>query len=169
MKKWEDFENIWVIDYEFFGKDGDPQQPICYVGHNLSTNETIKHWIDGSEAKPEYSVDDKTLIIAYFASAEIGCHIPLGFKIPPYLVDLFVEFRCRTNGISVPSGRTLIGACICYQVPGSDATYKDIMRNRILQGPPYSIQEKKAILFTKEELEELILELTGNAIRIEFE
>ncbi|GAG59008.1 unnamed protein product [marine sediment metagenome] len=29
--------------------------------------------------------------------------------------------------------------------------------------------DQKAILFTKEELEELILELTGNTIRIEFQ
>ena len=32
-----------------------------------------------------------------------------------------------------------------------------------------NMNDQKAILFTKEELEELILELTGNTIRIEFQ
>jgi hypothetical protein len=39
-----------------------------------------------------------------------------------------------------------LGACTYYGLPGGDATFKDTMRDRILQGPPYSEQEKNQIL-----------------------
>jgi DNA polymerase I len=146
MKTWDDFKELWVIDYEFLGGYGNPQQPICYVAKNIGTEEIIPHWINGTETSPDYPVNDSSLIIAYYASAEMGCHIPLKFNFPIYLLDLFTEFRCETNGIKVPAGNSLIGACAYYGISGSDATYKDIMRDRILQGPPYSENEKQDIL-----------------------
>jgi len=59
LRTWDDFDNVWVVDYEFYGDDGDIQIPICYVGKNLITGETIIHWINGTETKPLYSTDNK--------------------------------------------------------------------------------------------------------------
>lgn len=146
MKTWDSFPNIWIVDYEFYGGGGNPQIPICYVAKNFKTKEVIKHWITETETEPEYSTDEKTLFVAYFASAEMGCHQTLNFKLPLYIVDLFAEFRCLTNGAKIPSGNSLIGACNYYGLSSSDATYKDTMRDRILQGPPYSEEEKTTIL-----------------------
>ncbi|GAH61281.1 unnamed protein product, partial [marine sediment metagenome] len=101
-KTWGDFNNIWVIDYEFNGSDrGNNQNPICYAGKNLITNEIVTHWIDGTETSSLYSTDDDTLIVAFFSSAEMGCHIPLDFKIPLYIFDLYTEFRNLTNGLKL--------------------------------------------------------------------
>jgi len=144
-KTWEDFDNIWAIDYEFRSQ-GNPNQPLCYAGKNLLTGETVSRWIDGTEKKPEYSTDDKTLIIAFVASAEIGCHLSLGFDIPLYILDLYNEFRNLTNGLKLGVNNSLIGASLCYGLSSSNSTHKEHMRNRILQGPPYSPQEKKDIL-----------------------
>jgi DNA polymerase-1 len=146
MKSWKDFKERWVIDYEFISNSGNPQIPICYVAQNIDSKEVIHRWINGTETSPEYPVNDSSLIIAYYASAEMGCHIPLKFNFPIYLLDLFAEFRCLTNGTKVPSGNSLIGACAYYGISGSDATYKDAMRDRILQGPLYSEKEKQDIL-----------------------
>jgi len=146
MKTWNDFKERWVIDYEFIGGSGNPQRPICYVAKNIDSGEVIPHWIDGTETNPEYPLNDSSLITAYYASAEMGCHIPLKFNFPIYLLDLFAEFRCLTNGIKVPAGNSLIGACAYYGISGSDATYKDAMRDRILKGPPYTEKEKQDIL-----------------------
>lgn len=146
-KTWDDFKNIWVIDYEFNGSDkGNIQNPLCYAGKNLFTNETITHWIDGTETGPLYSTDDDTLIVAFFASAEMGCHIPLGFKIPLYIFDLYAEFRNLTNGLKLGVKNNLIGACMCYDIPCINATRKELMRSRILQGEPFTYQEKEDIL-----------------------
>ena len=146
MKTWEDFTNYWVVDYEFIVEPGNPPDPICYVAKNLKTGQLIKHWINKSETKPKYTTDKNSLFIAYYASAEMGCHQALNFKRPLYIVDLFAEFRCLTNGAKIPSGNSLIGACDFYGTSSSDATYKDSMRNRILEGRPFSEKEQIAIL-----------------------
>jgi DNA polymerase I-like protein with 3'-5' exonuclease and polymerase domains len=146
MKNWTNFKEKWVVDYEFYSKPGNPPVPICYVAKNLDTDEIIKHWIKDSEVKPIYSTGNKSLFIAYYASAEIGCHLSLNFEISPYILDLFAEFRCLTNGLEPPCGNGLIGACNYYGISGSDTAYKDSMRDRILQGPPFTEKEKWEIL-----------------------
>jgi len=146
MKSWRDFKVFIVVDYEFQGGDGDPQKPICYVAKNAITGSTFKHWITGNEKKPIYPTDKNTLLITYFASAELGCHLALNFKNPLYILDLYSEFRCLTNGSHVPSGYSLLGACDYFGIKHSDVTYKKSMRNRILQDIPFSNKEKKDIL-----------------------
>ena len=154
LKTWKDFTAIYVVDYEFYGSNGDTQIPICYASKNLYTNETVSHWIDGTETKPSYSTDDKTLFIAYAASAEIGCHIPLGFDIPLYILDLYSEFRCINNGkptkthpnLKKLKKYNLLSVCFHYGIPTVDVNYKELMRNRILEGPPFTHQERKKIL-----------------------
>ena len=37
--------------------------------------------------------------VAYYASAEIGCHLALGWPVPQRVLDLFTEFRNHTNGV----------------------------------------------------------------------
>jgi len=154
LKTWEDFTNIWVVDYEFYGKEGDIKKPICYVGKNLFTNQIISHWIDGTETKPLYSTDNKTLFVAYATSSEIGCHISLKFDIPDYILDLYTEFRCLNNGkptkthpdLTKLKKYTLLSACFHYGIPTVDVNYKVFMRERILEGPPFTLQEQKEIL-----------------------
>jgi hypothetical protein len=147
MKTWEDFTDIWVTDYEFYGKDSDPLPiPVCYVSKNLITGELIRHWISENETTPEYSLNDTSLFVAFFSPAELKCHLALNFNFPIYTLDLFPEFRNLTNGLRLPSGNSLIGACLYYGLSPSDATYKEAMRNRILQGPPYSEKEQNQIL-----------------------
>ena len=142
------FVDKWVVDYEFHTnrQDGNVQVPVCYVAQNVGTGQVIRHWIAGNETMPEYSTKDDSLFIAYYASAEMGCHIVMGFPRPLNILDLYAEFRCLTNGRTLPSGRGLIGALNYYGLTGGDADYKDIMRDRIIQGPPYLPEEQGQIL-----------------------
>ncbi len=147
MKNWGDFPDRWVTDYEFYGDDSDPlPTPICYVAKNLKTGELIRHWITKKESYPEYSLNDKSLFIAFYSPAEMRCHLALNFDFPIYILDLFPEFRCLTNGLKTPSGSSLIGACLYYGLSPSDASYKEAMRTRILEGPPYNKKERIQIL-----------------------
>lgn len=146
MKTWEDFKVFNVVDYEFTGGDGNIQKPICYVCKNLTTNTVTRHWIDNKEIKPIYPIDKKSLFIAYYSSAELGCHKTLNFKNPLYILDLFTEFRCLTNGKKEFTKRSLLNVCDYFGIKHSDYTYKESMRERILQGPPFSEKEKQEIL-----------------------
>ena len=43
--------------------------------------------------------------MAYYASAELGCFLALGWPMPARILDLFAEFRAATNGLPTPVRR----------------------------------------------------------------
>ncbi len=146
IRSWEDFDHIVVLDYEFRAGDGNQQIPVCYVFKDIVTGDFRKVWINGDETKPEYPTNEKTLIVCFYASAEIGCHYSLGFDIPPYILDLYAEFRTLTNGAKLPCGKSLIGAGIYFGLSGDGAANKETTRDIILQNSFYNPQQKKKIL-----------------------
>ena len=38
------FEEIWCVDFEFGGGDGDRQKPICMVARELRTDTELRLW-----------------------------------------------------------------------------------------------------------------------------
>ena len=69
----------------------------------LRGGRTIRLWRDQFGPTPPYPTGSDTLFVAYYASAELGCHRVLGWPMPARILDLFTEFRDRTNGL--PTGR----------------------------------------------------------------
>ena len=103
-------------------------------------------WRDEFGATPPYSTGTDALFVAYFASAEIGCHLALGWPVPERVLDLFVEFRNETNGLQTISGASLLGALAQYGLDGIGAGEKDEMRDLVLRGGPWSDAERLAVL-----------------------
>src|SRR5262249_7606743 len=95
---------------------------------------------------PPFRTGPKVLVVAYFASAEWGNYLVLGWPLPRLTVDLFAEFRVTTNGLHLPHGRGLLGAMQWHGLDGIDALKKDYSRKRILPGGPYSAEDQQAIL-----------------------
>ena len=138
------FREIWLADFEFCSGPGDNPNPICRVAQEVRTGRVIRLWQDEFHASPPYSTGPDALFVAYYASAEIGCHLALGWPVPARVLDLFVEFRCLTNGLPVPCGSGLIGALIYHGLDTIGASDKEEMRNLILSGGPWSSEEKAA-------------------------
>jgi len=86
------------------------------------------------------------LLVAYYASAEIGCHLSLGWPRPVSLLDLFAEFRNHTNGLTPPCGNGLIGALTWFGLSGIEAVEKESMRQLVLRGGPWTQEERAALL-----------------------
>src|SRR5262249_4351459 len=80
------------------------------------------------------------------ASAEMGCYRVLGWPMPERILDLFTEFRARTNGLATPLGSGLLGALAYFGLDAMGATEKEEMRALILRGGPWSSAERTAIL-----------------------
>ena len=74
-------------------------------------------WRDEFGVAPPYPTGPDVLFVAYYASAEIGCHLALGWPVPERVLDLFTEFRNHTNGIPTVSGAGLLGA-LAHLRPG---------------------------------------------------
>src|SRR5881392_1512127 len=87
----------------------------------------IRLWRDKFGVAPPYPTDANVLFVAYYASAEIGCHLALGWPVPQRVLDLFTEFRNHTNGIPTVSGASLLGALAFYGLDGIGTAEKDDM------------------------------------------
>ena len=99
------FRRIWCIDFEFISPEGESPQPVCLVAKEVGTGRLIRLWQDQLGTEPPFEIDDDTLVVAYYAPAEIGYFLSLGWSVPTRIVDLFAEFRRETNALAVPEGR----------------------------------------------------------------
>ena len=104
------FERVIFFDFEFTAPSGEQPRPICVVSRGLDRGDSTSTWLDGETTEAPFCMDRGTLFVAYYASAEIGCHLALGWPIPPLVLDLYPEFRCMTNGRPTPCGAGLLGA-----------------------------------------------------------
>src|SRR6516162_9830995 len=118
------FREIWALDFEFVSETGARPVPVCMVARELSSNKLIRLWQDELGAAPPFSVDDDTLFVAYFASAEVGCFLELGWPVPVRIVDLYVEFRNATNGIPLSGGYGLLSALSHHGIAAITAEQK---------------------------------------------
>ena len=107
----------------------------------------MRLWLDGV-AKPvcPLPLGENSLYVAYYASAEMGCHLALDWDLPYSLLDLFCEFRCQTNGLALPAGNGLLGALSIHGLEHIPLPEKKEMRELALRGGPYSSAEKLALL-----------------------
>jgi DNA polymerase-1 len=140
------FREVYCLDFEFVAESGARPIPVCLVARELGTGKLIRKWQDDFGPEPPFPVDDDTLIVAYFASAEIGCFLALGWPVPTRVLDLFVEFRNATNRIQLPIGSGLLGALSHYGIPAITAAQKHEERALVMRGGPWSAAERNRIL-----------------------
>jgi DNA polymerase I len=95
---------------------------------------------------PPFPIGADALFVAYYASAEFGCFRALNWPTPVNVVDLFVEFRDRTNGLYTPAGAGLVGALAYFGLDTRGAQDKEAMRTLVLNGGPWSENDRMAIL-----------------------
>jgi len=154
------FREIWVVDTEFYpglglangGVEGDPLTPLCLVALEMRSSHLVRLWQDEVGSFPPYRLDADALIVGYNLAAEFGFHIACGWGEPARALDAYIEFRHYTNEGTVKSGDREkgfygIGGALRYFLEDDiDLAHKDEMRDRILQGPPFSAQEQRNIL-----------------------
>src|SRR5262245_18642593 len=88
-----------------------------------------------------------SLFVAYFASAEMGCFLALGWPMPTHLLDLYVEFKWLTCGRDgEPSKPSLVYALDWFGLESIDANEKESMRQLAIRGGPYTEGERQALL-----------------------
>ena len=140
------FRTVWFVDFEFRADPGERPNPVCLVARELHSNRLVRQWLtDGTLNQPPFDVGPDSLMVAYFASAELGCFLSLGWPMPRNVLDLYVEFRCLTNGKVVPS-RGLLGAMAYVGLDCMDSVEKDSMRELAMRVGPHTEPERVALL-----------------------
>jgi DNA polymerase I len=139
---------VWFVDFEFRSLPGERPDPICMVAHELGTETTIRWWQDDlRRAKdPPYGTDPGSVMVPYYAPAEIGCHLALGWPVPSNVLDLYPEFRTLTNGLATPCGAGLLGALAYFGLPAIGAEEKESMRALAMRGGPWTAEERVTLL-----------------------
>ena len=140
------YREVWAVDFEFTAPLGERPTPICMVARELHSGRTIRCWQDELTPSPPFAIGPDNLFVAFYASAELGCFKCLGWPKPANILDLFIEFRDRTNGLTTPAGAGLVGALTYFGLDSIGATEKDEMRNIAIRGGPFTESEREGLL-----------------------
>lgn len=144
----DQFREIWLVDFEFMCPPGERPTPLCLVGREFRSGQLLRVWLDGPAGPLDCPIPTgpDVLFIAYYASAELGCYIANGWPLPCLVVDLYLEFRNLTNGLPTPCGNGLLGALAWFGLDAIDAAEKDQLRELAMRGGPYTQAERVALL-----------------------
>jgi hypothetical protein len=137
------FRQVWLADFEFSARDGERPTPVCLVARELFSRRLIRLFADELRARPPFPIGDDTLFVAYFASAELGCFLSLGWELPRRILDLWTEQRLHTNGSGAKCG--LLHALAYHGLDSISAVEKGEMRELALRGGPYTAAERLAL------------------------
>jgi DNA polymerase-1 len=140
------FKQIWTIDFEFIARDGENPEPVCLVAKEVGLGRSLRLWQDQLGPKPPFEIDDDTLIVAYYAPAELGCFLALGWPVPTRVIDLYAEFRRETNALAVPEGRGLLAALSRHRITRITSDEKKAGRDLVMRGGPWTDSERREIL-----------------------
>ena len=112
----------------------------------LRSGRKLRIWEDQFGPVPPFPTGSDSVLVAYFASAELGCFRSLGWPMPERVLDLFTEFRNLTNGLQTIAGNSLLGALAHFGLDSIGVEGKEEVRQRILRGGPWLPGESRAIL-----------------------
>jgi DNA polymerase-1 len=141
-----DYEQLIYADFEFIAKPGERPDVVCLAWREEPSGQTHRLWRDQLGDTPPYRIDARALFVCFVGNAELHCHLALGWPLPANVLDLNAEFRCVTNGRTVPAGKGLLGALAYYGFNDADCKRKDAMQKRIVKGWPFAAEEREEIL-----------------------
>ena len=77
------FQQIWCADFEFGQSSNLTPAVRCLVAREYYSGRLVRLWLDGV-AKPvcPLPMGENSFYAAYYASAEMGCHLTLDWSFP---------------------------------------------------------------------------------------
>jgi DNA polymerase I len=158
------YRYVVTADFEFeFGghnsfedanSSGERPRPVCMVVKELRSGQEWRLFRGEFGSAPPFPIGPDALFVAYYASAELGCFKALGWQNPTNILDLFTEFRDRTNFTRkkgdkksiLPAGRGLVGALTYFGLDALAVEEKDRLRLLSLRGGPWTESERRELL-----------------------
>jgi hypothetical protein len=156
MVSWDSFREIVALDTEFRSRPGDRPEPVALVATMLRSKRVARYFEDELRVLRVSPLPDgpDVLYITFTAPAEWSVYLALGWSLPRNVVDLLPEFRLKVNWALpkaarvklLPHGTSLVGAMAYHSLPFMSGSEKDIERDLILRGGPWSPDERDRIL-----------------------
>lgn len=142
-----DFREVWVLDTEFRAPAGERPDPVCLVGREYHSGRTVSLWRDDLRRRlaAPFDTGEDVLVVAFFASAELGVFLELGWPLPKNVICLYAEHRAETNGIKLV-GNSLLDAAAVRGLPAMAAATKEANRKLVIDQTSWSATEEETIL-----------------------
>jgi DNA polymerase I len=145
-----EFEFGGHASFDDANRSGERQRPVCMVAKELRSKQWWRIFRGEFGSEPPFPTGPDALFVCYYGSAEMGTFKANNWKPPANILDLFTEFRCRTNGLK-PDGKhpipaRLVDALLYFGLDAIAAEEKDRLRLLILRGPPWTEAERQEIL-----------------------
>jgi hypothetical protein len=138
------------FEFEFGGRDGNLPRPVCMVARELRSGKEWRLWRDEFGPEPPFPIGADALFVSFTASAELGCFKVLGWPMPARILDLSAEYRnfrnldySRDTPKELRERKGLVDACRFFKIDMTQAGEKNAIRRRILEGEPFSEQERE--------------------------
>ena len=137
------FKHILVLDFEYSQEPGQNPKPVCVTIKDLTTNGPVRvAWLVNNKFEFPYPLDE-SLLIGHYISAEVSCLLELGYPVPKYLYDTYVEELKFYNGLK-NGGYSLIESCKRYGIKTISHEIKDNKRDIIINNYPNYTPEQRA-------------------------
>lgn len=130
----ERYREIVLCDTEFETAPGERPVPVCLVAHELRSGRVHRLFQGEFPDRPPFATGCDVLFVAFYAGAECGFFRAIGWPMPERILDLFAEFRDRTNGLPTPCGASELGALVYFGLDHMDAVEKKTMQEAIGSG-----------------------------------
>ena len=136
---------VWAVDYEYSTDKNFRPIPICMVAREIFSGELRRVWL-WDDPPPDCPIDFAgSLYVTYSASAEMSCHLALGWAMPACIVDLHAEYCAEKAGL-LPQKKGLLYALSNHGISGIAAGEKNDMRDLCIRGGPYTEKQRQDIL-----------------------
>ena len=126
------FREIVMADFEFEAHPGERSIPLCLVAREFKSSRQFRIFQGEFGPAPPYATGPDVLFVAYYASDELGCYRILCRPMPERILDLFTEFRDRTNGLGQAAG--LLDALVYFGFDPMNAGAKKDLQEAIGAG-----------------------------------
>ncbi len=137
-----------VLDFEFREVSPGQVEVVCMVARDLASGRVYRVWLEGDyPSSPPLPCGPDTILVAHaVAPAEARCWKELSWPSPGGWIDTYVEERVSTAGEKPEDGFSLLACSLRHGLPCISSDEKNVMRNLILRGGPYSPEQKQEIL-----------------------
>ncbi len=143
------FTYIFLLDTEFYSVvPGDRPTVVCVVLKELRSGTIHRYWMDELTrmSVPPFPTGRDAVFIAYYSSAEWVSFLTLGWSLPWNVLDFYTEFRWLKNGVMWYAKSGLVDALDAFGIPSIGHDEKEEMRDLVMSGGPWDIEERAAIL-----------------------
>jgi len=173
MRRVDDYKEVWIVDFEFQVHEGGLPVVHCMVAREAFTRRLIRLSSDElyQLSKPPFDIGKNSLFVAYYASAEFGCFLELGWQVPRNILDLYVEFRRLLAGHKTEQRFSLLHALCYFNLSQHLPAAKEEWRQIAIRGGPFTTDESKGLLdYCQEDVDAttLLLEAMKNHFRFPY-